>query len=74
MLPCTLIIHVISVGAVELHLSGLNGSESYQDIQKIQIIGFLFQKRLQAVRSSVVAIRCSYQVNSSALMNMARIS
>jgi len=35
--PCT----------VELHLSRLIGSASHSDMQKIQIIGFIFENRLQ---------------------------
>jgi len=31
---------------VELHLSGLIGTASHPDIQKIRIIGFLFENRL----------------------------
>jgi len=31
---------------VELHLSGLNGTASYPNMQKIQIIGFFFENRL----------------------------
>jgi len=29
-----------------LHLSGLNGTASHPDMQKIQIIGFFFENRL----------------------------
>jgi hypothetical protein len=32
--------------AVELHLSGLIGTASHPDMQKIQIIGFFFANRL----------------------------
>jgi len=37
---------MISLGAVEFHLCGLIGSARHSDIQKIQIIGFLFEKML----------------------------
>ena len=32
---------------VELHLTGLSGTANHPDTQKIQIIGFFFQNRLQ---------------------------
>jgi hypothetical protein len=32
--------------AVELHLSGLTGTTSHSDMQKIQIIGFFFENKL----------------------------
>ena len=31
---------------VELHLSGLNGTASHMDMQKIRIIGFFFENKL----------------------------
>jgi len=31
---------------VELHLSGLTGTTSHPDLQKIRIIGFFFENRL----------------------------
>jgi hypothetical protein len=36
----------VEVGRVELHLSRLIGMVSYLDMQKIQMIGFFFEKRL----------------------------
>jgi len=35
------------ISKVELHLSGLTGTESCPNLQKIQIIGFFFENRLQ---------------------------
>ena len=35
------------INTVELHLSGLIGMMSHPDMQKIWIIGFLFENRLQ---------------------------
>jgi len=32
--------------AVELHLSGLTGTTSHSDMQKIRIIGFFFENKL----------------------------
>jgi len=33
------------VSRLELHLSGLNGTASHPDMQKIQIFGFFFEDR-----------------------------
>jgi len=33
-------------GTVELHVSGLIGTASHPDMQKIRIIGFFFENRL----------------------------
>jgi len=35
-----------AVGTAELHLSGLTGTASHPDKQKIRIIGFFFENRL----------------------------
>ena len=35
------------ISKVELHLSGIIGTESYPNLQKIRIIGFFFENRLQ---------------------------
>ena len=37
---------LVSRNTVELHLSGLTGTASHSDMQKIQIIGFFFENRL----------------------------
>ena len=42
----TLCLSLSSVGAVELHLSGLIATASDPGMQKIQIIGFFFENRL----------------------------
>ena len=36
----------LSPSTVELHLSGLSGTASHPDMQKISIIGFFFDSRL----------------------------
>jgi len=36
----------MKLGTVELHLSGLIGTASYPDVQKIRIIGFFIGNRL----------------------------
>jgi len=37
----------LSQPSTKLHLSGLVGTASHPDIQKIRIIGFLFENKLQ---------------------------
>jgi len=51
-LPCVTVCHHISTGVyhvsntVKLHLSGLIGTASHSDMQKIQIIGLFFENNL----------------------------
>jgi len=40
------VVHYGSTSPVELHLSGLIGTESHPDIQKIRIIGCFFENSL----------------------------
>jgi len=39
-------LHTVAPNTVELHLSGLTGTASHRDMQKIRIIGFFFENRL----------------------------
>jgi hypothetical protein len=38
---------IVRIHTVELHLSGLIRTERQPDLQKIRIIGFIFENRLQ---------------------------
>jgi hypothetical protein len=51
---------MIFLNTVELHLSGIIGTASHPDMQKIQKIGFFFEKATLAVLGSAVAICCMY--------------
>jgi hypothetical protein len=54
---------------VELHLSGLTGTASHPDMQKIRVIGFFFENRLHwqfAVLLLLFTVRTVLRLNLSA--------